>query len=427
MKLFKIFQRNKQEKRNDSDSWWSNALAASSGVDVTPDSAMGTSAVYAVVTAIAQTIGSLPLIVYERTENDSRKRVRDHPYAKLLNEAPNNWMTPDELINLILLHGCVRGNAYLFPEKDKKGLITSLIPLSPNKIDVEQLDNNELIYKYYFKNGGTQYLPSDILHFRFGITDGVVGRSPISTARDPIGLTIALEQYAGRFFANSATPSGIITHPHVLSKEAADRMRASWKTSFSGRNQQSVAVFEEGVKFEPITMSSADAQFVEQRRFQVEEMCRLYRVPPHIVGDLSRATFSNIEHQGISYTVNTLSYYLKRVEAVFNKILFKNTDYYCEFLVDALLRGDVKSRSESYEIQRRNGVLSANEWRKRENMPEIGPDGDKYMIPMNMTWSDLIGKQEPKPEPQPEVVEPEPKPEKVTEVKKKIRKFKKGK
>lgn len=398
-----VFQRTAAqipESRSDSQHWYSSYISnVASGSNVNYETAVGTAAVYTAVTAISQSIGSLPFITYERRENGGRERATKNPFYFLFSVMPNDWMTSGEWVEMILVHLLLRGNAYNFKLRDRSGRIVGLIPVNPSRIQVQQLDDMSLSYHYTMNDGTTRDLSQrEIMHFRIGFSDGIVGRSPITVARETVGLTIELEQYAGRFFQNSAKPSGVLSHPAKLDKPTSDRIRESWQNAHAGKEQAwKVAVLEEGMKFEPITMTSVDAQFVEQRRFQLEDIARIFRVPPHIMGDLSRATFSNIEHQSINFVVYCLMPYIKRLEqtVLTNCFLSQGSgkELYAEFLIDGLLRGDAKSRQEGFEIMRRNGIISANEWRRLENLsPTSDGAGDKYLVPMNMTWAELLGK-----------------------------------
>lgn len=400
--------------RSETDDFWFSPYigGTSSGVHVTPQTAVGTTAVYACVSAIAQIIGMLPLITYERMKDGGRERATDSNWYWLLAVQPNQWMVSGELVELILVHLLLRGNAYVFKLRDRSGRVVQLIPLSCEKMKVQLLNTYELSYEYEFGDGRKKtFSGRDIMHFRIGMGDGVCGRSPISVAAETVGLTMAMEQHAGRFFSNAAKPSGVLQHPGTLDKETSDRIKESWQKAHAGLDAAwKVAVLEEGMTFNPITLPIKDMQFVEQRRFQLEEVARLFRVPPHIIGDLSRATFSNIEHQGINFVTYSLQPYCRRFEQVlmlnFFSLPINKKEYFAEFLVDSLQRGDFKSRQEGLEVQRRNGIISANEWRRLENLSAIdGKAGKGMLIPLNMIWADQMEEyytpEEPAPDPQP--------------------------
>jgi len=406
------------------DRWYSPMIQPSySGSSVTPETASGSSAVYACVTAFAQTIGSLPLITYEKLDDGSRRRATDSPFYPILYVTPNKWMTSSELIELVIVSLLLRGNAYLFIVRNGAGRVVMLTPLNASSMEVEQLSDLSINYQYSFKNGATKnYSQRDILHFKTGFSNGLVGRSPITVARESFGLTLSMDKHASLFFKNAGKYAGILKHPKTLSGEASRRIKSSWQSAQTDANAYTVAVIEEGMEFEPITMTSKDSQFVEQRKFQLEEAARIFRIPPHIIGIMEHATFSNIEHQAISFVVFTLQPMIRRIEQTLYSNLFQELpggqNLYAEFLIDGLLRGDVKSRQEGYEIMRRNGTISADEWRSKENLPPIQDGtGDRYLVPMNMTWSDLLEKATLSRDsaPEPEAVTPSPEPRKAGE------------
>ena len=404
----RIIGRNRTQRYEDPDTskpaahddrWYSPILESfrAAQMNVTPETAVGTTAVYACVAAISQIIGSLPLVVYEKQSNGGRRRAAESSFYRLFTVSPNGWMTPGEWVEVALVHMLMRGNAYNYIVRDRANRVAQLVPLNPQRMTVVQA-GGVIDYLYEMQDGRTERLPAaDVLHLRCGLSDGVVGRSPITVARQSIGITIASEKFASRLFDNHAMIPGVLSHPTELDDEAYERIRDNWKKSYTGLdNAFKVAILEEGMTYQPVALSGQDAQFVEQRRFQLEEAARLFRVPPHIVGDLSRATFSNIEHQAISFVVYSLSYYFRRIEQTLLMRFFaapvNGRELYAEFLLDALLRGDIKTRQESQEIMRRNGVLSANEWRKMENLPPTDDGtGDKFLVPMNMRWAEQLG------------------------------------
>lgn len=415
-----FFKKRSNKPADDDDRWYSTlfSIKSQTGAVVTPETAVGTAAVYAATTAIAQTIGSMPLITYKKLDNGGRDRAIESPFYYLFSMAPNDWMPSSEWVEMMVMHLLLRGNSYNFILRDRSGKVEALMPLHPSRMIVEQLDDLSVAYTYTFLNGKSRTLSQrEILHIRFGISDGLVGKSPITIARETAALAISMENFAGAFFGNMAKPSGVLTHPAKLNKDASDRIRSSWQEMHTGlENAFKIAVLEEGMTFQAIQLNAEDSQFVEQRRFQLEDVARIYRVPPHLVGDLSHATFSNIEQQGINFIVYTLQPYLKRIEQSIGMKFFEfkvnGKDMYVEFLVDGLLRGDSKSRNESYEIQRRNGIISANEWRRLENLTPIAdPSADRYMVPLANTWADLLEdattKETPEPEPQDPNVEVE--------------------
>ncbi|MGN0793975.1 MAG: phage portal protein, partial [Aristaeellaceae bacterium] len=253
-----------------------------------------------------------------------------------------------------------------------------------------------LTYTYTTSEGKTYALkPEDVLHIPGLGFDGVVGYSPIALEKSAIGLGIAAEEYGSKFFSNGARPSGILVHPNTVKDPSA--LRASWNAAFTGSaNAGKVAVLEENMHFEPLTMPNNEAQFLETRKFQVNEICRIFRVPPHMIGDLDRATFSNIEHQSISFAVHTIRPWLVRIEQAMNRALFPDNEkgrFYVQFNLDGLMRGDYKSRMEGYAIARQNGWMSANEIRELENLNPLSDEdgGNVYLVNGNMIPINVCG------------------------------------
>ena len=361
---------------------------ATSGVSVTEYSATKYSAVLACVRVLAETVASLPLHVYRRLKN-GKEKATDHYLYDILHTQPNPELTSFEFRELQMVYLALWGNAYAEIEYGNDGKIKGLWPLRPDLMQVRRV-NGELVYEYQSQAVGRKYYPAQrILHIRGLSTDGIVGVSMIRLARDAIGLGLAAEEYGARFFANDARPGIVLEHPGTLSKEALKNLKKSWENEHrSLSNKHRIAILEEGMKVHEVGIPPEDAQFLEIRKFQVNEIARIFRVPPHLIGDLEKATFSNIEQQSIEFVVHTIRPWLVRWEQAIMRDLFSPDDrkeYFAEFLVDGLLRGDIKSRYEAYSIGRQNGWLSADDIREMENMNPL-PDGTGkiYLIPLNM-------------------------------------------
>ena len=295
-------------------------VRSSAGANVTPDSAMAASAVYACVRIISETIASLPLCFYERTGDRGKRKAREHPLYTILHDAPNAEMTSfafrETLMAALLLHG----NAYAQITREK-GHISSLIPLLPQRMTVTRdTRTNALIYTYS-SDKGVYILPlTDILHVPGLSFDGVLGVSPIVLAKEAVGLALATEEFGARFFSNGARPGGVLEHPGLV--RDPEKIRKSWDAVYKGtRNSHRIAVLEEGLKYHEIGVAPEAAQFLETRKFQVNEICRIFRVPPHLVGDLEKATFSNIEHQSIEFVEHTIRPWLVRLEQAMTRVL----------------------------------------------------------------------------------------------------------
>lgn len=360
-----------------------------SGAQVTVDSAMRVAAVYACVRVISETIGSLPLQVYQRRSSGAKTVRRDHPLYRLLHNQPNSWQTSFEFREMMQAHFELRGNAYAFKNMDSRGNILELLPLHPDRTDVRQLRDMSLEYHVQLDDHGQEKMvlrQDQVFHLRGLTSNGYKGRSTLQDAREIIGVAISTQEFANRFYKNDATPSVVLRHPGELSKEVSDRIRDSWNQAFAGSgNARKTAVLEEGMEIERLTLSAEDAQFLETRKFQRSEIAGLFRVPSHLIGDLERATFSNIEAQQIDFVMHCIRPRLVRWEQALSRDLFIAPDlYFPEFNVEGLLRGDAASRYNAYAIGRNWGWLSVNEIRERENLNPI-PEGDIYLQPLNMS------------------------------------------
>ena len=296
-----------------------------------------------------------------------------------------------------MTHLLLWGNAYAQIIRNGKGEIIALYPLMPNRMTVDRDDKGQLYYQYNtskddaptMKGSMVNLKPSDVLHIPGLGFDGLVGYSPIAMAKNAIGMAIACEEYGAKFFANGATPGGILEHPGTV--KDPQRVRESWTSAFGGSsNANKVAVLEEGMKYTPISISPEQAQFLETRKFQINEIARIFRVPPHMVGDLEKSSFSNIEQQSLEFVKYTLDPWVARWEQAIVRSLFsadEKTQYFVKFNVDGLLRGDYQSRMNGYAIGRQNGWMSANDIRELENLDRIPEEegGDLYLINGNMT------------------------------------------
>lgn len=359
-----------------------------SGKSVTAQSAIQLSTVYACVRVIAETVASLPLGVYE-VDTDGTSKAVEHPLYRLLHDEPNPEMTSFVFREVMLTHLLLYGNSYSQIIRTGRNRITGLYPLLPDKMVVDRDQTGVLTYTYTARDGARVQLdPTEIMHIPGLGFDGIMGYSPIALEKNAIGLAIASEEYGSKFFGNGARPSGILTHPNTVKNPKA--LRESWNAAYGGSsNANRVAILEEGMKFEPVSIPNNEAQFLETRKFQVDEICRIFRVPPHLVGNLEHATFSNIEHQSIDFAVHTIRPWLVRIEQAMNRSLFSEKEkggFYCAFNLDGLMRGDYKSRMEGYAIARQNGWMSANDIRELENLNPMSDEdgGNAYLVNGNM-------------------------------------------
>lgn len=368
-----------------------------SGKTVNEFTAMQTTAVYSCVRILAEAVASLPLHVYRYKEN-GKERVYNHHLYHILHNEPNTEMSSFVFRETLMSHLLIWGNAYAQIIRDGAGRVVALYPLLPNKMTVSRDKNGEIYYIYTttsdenpnFKDYGSVVLrKQDVLHIPGLGFDGLVGYSPIAMAKNAVGMTIATEEYGASFFANGANPGGVLEHPGVL--KDPKKVRDSWNEVYRGTaNAHKIAVLEEGMKYQQIGIPPEEAQFLETRKFQINEIARLYRIPPHMVGDLEKSSFSNIEQQSLEFVKYTLDPWVIRWEQAMQRSLLlpkEKQEFFIRLNVDGLLRGDYQSRMNGYSVARQNGWLSANDIREMEDMNPI-PDeegGNLYLINGNMT------------------------------------------
>jgi HK97 family phage portal protein len=369
-----------------------------SGKPVNERTAMQTTAVYACVRILAEAVASLPLHVYEYQDDGGKKLVYDHPLYYLLHDEPNPEMTSFVFRETLMSHLLIWGNAYAQIIRDGAGRVLGLYPLLPDKMEVQRDDKGNIYYVYsrnsdenpMFKEYGNIKLKAeDVLHIPGLGFDGLIGYSPIAMAKNAVGMTLACEEYGASFFANGANPGGVLEHPGVLKDPS--KVRESWNSVYRGvNNAHKIAVLEEGMKYQQIGIPPEEAQFLETRKFQINEIARLYRIPPHMVGDLDKSSFSNIEQQSLEFVKYTLDPWVIRWEQSLQRSLLlpgEKGKYFIKLNVDGLLRGDYQSRMNGYAVGRQNGWFSANDIREMENMNPI-PDeegGNLYLINGAMT------------------------------------------
>ncbi len=367
-----------------------------SGKTVTERSAMQMTAVYSCVRILAEAVAGLPLHLYRYTDDGGKTKAIDHPLYRLLHDEPNPEMSSFVFRETLMTHLLLWGNAYSQIIRNGKNEIIALYPLMPNKMSVERDSSGQLYYSYYrgsdeaYRDRENTVIlrPFDILHIPGLGFDGLVGYSPIAMAKNAIGMAIACEEYGAKFFANGAAPGGVLEHPGTIKDPA--RVRESWQSTFGGSgNANKIAVLEEGMKYTPIGIAPEQAQFLETRKFQINEIARIFRVPPHMVGDLEKSSFSNIEQQSLEFVKYTLDPWVIRWEQSIQRSLLsadEKQQYFAKFNLEGLLRGDYQSRMQGYAVGRQNGWMSANDIRELENLDRITEEegGDLYLINGNM-------------------------------------------
>lgn len=399
MKLFSIFKsRDKSVTNRTAGSAYSFFMGgSSSGKNVNERTAMQMTAVYACVRILSEAIAGLPLHLYRYTDEGSKEKALEHRLYGLLHDEPNPEMTSFVFRETLMTHLLLWGNAYAQIIRNGKGEVIALYPLMPNKMQVDRDDSGQLYYTYSRtkeeanakdNESSVKLSPYDVLHIPGLGFDGLVGYSPIAMAKNAIGMAMACEEFGAKFFANGASPSGVLEHPGILKDPA--KVRDSWNAAYGGSaNSHKVAVLEEGMKYSPISISPNEAQFLETRKFQINEIARIFRVPPHMVGDLEKSSFSNIEQQSLEFVKYTLDPWVIRWEQSLSRALFSPDEkhtYFFKFNVEGLLRGDYQSRMTGYATARQNGWMSANDIRELEDLDRIPADegGDLYLVNGNM-------------------------------------------
>ena len=371
--------------------------SSASGKRVNERTAMQMTAVYSCVRILSEAVAGLPFHLYRYKEDGSKEKAIDHPLYFLLHDEPNPEMTSFIFRETLMTHLLLWGNAYAQIIRNGRGEVMALYPLMPDRMTVDRDDKGRLYYEYLvssddahtLKEGTVRLSPSEVLHIPGLGFDGLVGYSPIAMAKNAIGMAIACEEYGAKFFANGAQPSGVLEHPGILKDPS--KVRESWTQTFGGsHNANKVAVLEEGMKYTPISISPEQAQFLETRKFQIDEIARIFRIPPHMVGDLDKSSFSNIEQQSLEFVKYTLDPWVSRWEQSISRSLLaaeEKKQYFARLNVEGLLRGDYQSRMEGYAVGRQNGWMSANDIRELENLDRIPAEegGDLYLINGNMT------------------------------------------
>jgi HK97 family phage portal protein len=401
-------RRNSLAPTNPLDDRWYYPVSGGtqSGIDVDPDTAMRYSTVFSCVKIIAETIGSIPLIAYKRVGEGGKARATNHAVYNLIRNRPNLRSTAMGFRETITMHYLLHGNGYAEIERDYGGDPVGLRLLHP--YNVESSIDSDTGFPYYslnLGNGRSRIIPFwDMFHLQGFTLDGSMnGLSMISFMREAIALGLAAEAYGAAFLSNNATPAGVIqlAADQELSDPARKRLREEWQRRYGGVSKAgSTAILEEGMEWKPIGIPQQDAQWIENRKFQTTEICRFFRMPPHLVADLDRSTNNNIEQQSLEFLTYTMLAHFVRWEQTIQRDLFNASSspnskfsdkYFAEFLINALARGDLKTRYSAYAIGRQWGWLSVNDIREMENMNPIGEEGDIYLSPLNMVDSKNFG------------------------------------
>jgi HK97 family phage portal protein len=377
-----------------------------SGVKVDAETALRSTVVLACIRVLSTSVAGLPLHLHRRLAGGGKEVAREHPLYRLLHSQPNSWQTSFEWREQLMLHLLSHSEAY--SEKVyASGQLSELVPLHPSRMKPERIENGRLRYKYREDSGGTTtYAQDAILVVRGMSDDGVNGMSMIELARDAIGLARALEIHGATFFGNGARPGVILSTDQMLSPEAAENTRNQWERAHRGADRaHKTAVLQGGLKVTELGGNNQEAQYLEARRFAVEECCRIFGVPGHLIGDLTRSSFSNIEQQSQDFLTNGLMPWLRRIESSITRDLLDGDDeYFAEFDTRGVLRADAAGRASFYQSLWNMGVVSVNELRSWENMNPVD-GGDTRFVQLNMTTLDKAAAV---PEPIPAAVVEEP-------------------
>ena len=385
-RLFRSSPENPSTSLSNPAAWLTGLFGTSkTGVQVSEDNALTFSAVYAAVRIISETIASIPLNVYQ-ADGETRVKAVGHPVQALLAKAPNSVSSTFTFREAMASNLVLHGNAYAKIEMNAAGRPTALIPLNPMKVEVKVVDGEKV---YVFDKKHT-YLDYEMLHFVGLSFNGLTGKSPLSMAREAVAIGLAAQEYGARFYSNGANAGGVITAPGRLNTEVVKRLRESWNRAQSGNsNSHSTAILEEGMKYEKIGLDPEAAQFLQSRKFQVNEIARIFRIPPSYLADLENSsTRANVEQQAIQFVRDCITPYVRRMEVELNRKLFREDEpnLYAYFTMEGLMRGDLQGRYDAYATARQWGWLSVNDIRDLENLNPV-EGGDIYLQPLNMVQS----------------------------------------
>jgi len=399
-----MFMRLKASADTSDRSPWGNFWFSSvpSSRVTTPDSALALTPVYACVKVLAESFASLDFKLYKpNAAGTKRTRVTKHWSVRLFTKAPNRFQTPIEFQLMLMGHLALRGNAFCQIASNSRGEITELLPLNPDRMTVETLDNGDYRYRYLDAQGRTiYYARGELWHLRGLSSDGIVGISPIQACRAAVNEGLSMQAYSNRFYENDAKPGGgwIESPQRFASSADKQEFRDSWQKMHGGANRGKVAVLENGMKFHELGVSNTDAQFVEARGAKITDIARMFRVPPHMIAELSRATFSNIEQQAIDFWNNTMLPWARVWKSSIEFFLLgEDLGFDVEFDVRPMQRGDAQARATAYGLGIQWGWLTRNEARAMEGLDPL-PGLDEPIVPLNMTPADKLG-EDPEPEP----------------------------
>jgi len=379
----------------------SGIFGNSSGQVVSKEQAIRIATVWSCARVLSETIASLPISLYSKDEDNKKIKLKNNPLNRLIGEQPSPLYTSFMFFERALVDLSFDGNFCAYIERNQGGLPIGLHPIQFDDVEVYVSPDGREVYYEVIQNPDTPYPITgrvqsiNMLHFKGMSFDGIVGKSPIEAAAETLGISISLDKHAGSWFKNGSQLGGILKHPGTLKPETAKRLKESWNSNYSGTNNAGkTAILEEGMEWTARTVPNNQAQFIESREYQVSDICRIFRVPNHLVNDLSRATYSNIEAQQIDFVVHTITPWIKRIEGELNSKLIpskKTGTEYFKFNLTAILRGDSKSRADYYRTLVNIGVMSPDEVRSLEDMNPMGEESEKVYMQSNMMPLDRLG------------------------------------
>jgi HK97 family phage portal protein len=372
-------------------------FASDRGERVTPELAMKTSAYMACARVVAETVASMPLHIYRRTSDTENERARNLPLYNVLARRPNRWQTRYEWVEQMCLHLGFYGSAYNLKVPGEFGSVSELHPLHPAGMKVEQADDKSLTYLYRDPKNGRQvvYRDDQIMHVRYLSFDGVNGAVPVEIGKDAIGLARSLEQYASTFYRNNAQPGVLLHTDQALPREVREQLREQWESVHRGPSKAGrTAILSNGLKADTISATNQESQLAELWMQALLAVCRIWRMPPHMVQELGRATWGNLASEMVSFEKFTIAPWLRRIEGAIERDVLPavGPDYYAEFLVEGLLRSDITTRYQAYEIALRNRWMTVDEVRQKEN---LGPLPPSQVLPQSQPVAETTPAQEP--------------------------------
>ncbi|WP_342488653.1 phage portal protein [Bacillus sp. FSL M8-0266] len=359
---------------------------------MTPENSLNIGAIFAAVDIKARHTAKLPLQVFKKTEN-GRQRAIDHPVVKLLEKRPNSLQTPYVFKHTITVHRNLWGNAYVRIVSGKNGYPKELKILEPSRVRIVEDANEDIWYLYQGKSGDIKIFHSEeILHVPYLSIDGIVGKSPVTIARETAGTMKAAQKYVGSFYKNGTTTKGILKSEEILSGEAKEKVRQAWEEANSGLdNFNKVAVLDGKFDYQPLSMNLVDAEYIATQKFNIAEIARIFNVPLHMLSELDKSSFNNIEHQSMEFVSNTIQPELVAIEEELNFKLFteSDSDHYVKFNIRSSLRSDDESRSNYYKTMTDIGALSINDVLNLEDMNGIGESGNSHRVSLNSVSIDI--------------------------------------